>query len=96
MDGEKQVTDPQLLQDVDRADKAERLMRDETLQQTFEHLKQVYTDSWEASGDTVEREKLWYCLQALNDLKRHLAVAISRGKIAHRDMELERHGGQSE
>lgn len=83
------------LEDMDRADKAERLMRDETLQQAFENLKTQYIDSWEQSGETETREGLWYCLQALNDLKRHLARAIKQGTIAHNDLELKRHGGHS-
>ena len=72
---------------LDRADRAERLLRDDILSEAFDTLKTRYHAEWERASDPVARERNWHCVQSLAAVREHLESIVKTGQIAAHDFE---------
>ncbi len=72
-------------QDIDRGSKAEALLRNEILIETFDFLEKQYHDAWENSSvDQAEaREKVFMMLQNLHTVRQHIESVVMTGKLAN-------------
>ncbi len=71
-----------------RGVRAEELLSNSLLQETFEYLEKRYLDAWRStkSLQTVEREKLWQAIQILGIIQEHLKLHVTNGRIAAADL----------
>jgi hypothetical protein len=74
---------------VTRAAQAESLLRRDILQAAFRTLEADYIKAWAATepAETAARENLWRAVQILGDVRRHLASAVTDGKIAQTEID---------
>ena len=73
-----------LRQDMNRGEKAQALLRNEILIETFDFLEKQYHDAWaNSSVDQNEaREKVFMMLQNLQTVKQHIESVVITGKLA--------------
>ena len=78
-----------LRQDLDRAARAQALLRNELLQEAFAALEQRYTDQWRVTNvrDTDARERLWQAVNIVGKVRDHLATLVGNGKLAQRQLD---------
>lgn len=71
-------------QQASRGDAAERLLKDELLNEAFSVLEQEYTKLWKQTNpsDEAAREKLWMSLRQLEMVKAQLHSVVQTGKVA--------------
>lgn len=71
-------------QQASRGDAAERLLKDELLNEAFNALKQEYTRLWTETkpSDEAAREKLWMSIRQLEMVKAQLHSVVQTGKVA--------------
>ena len=69
---------------IDRGAKAEALLRNELLQETFDYLESEFISAWKQSAvqDTQARERLYLLCQNLSALKNYIANVVEDGKLA--------------
>lgn len=69
---------------IERGAKAEKLLRDPLLLESFEMVKQALMKKWELSPtrDKEGREYLYLMIKAVNDSHGYLEQAIRDGKVA--------------
>ena len=74
-----------LRQDIDRGEKAQALLRNEILIETFDFLEKQYHEAWaNSSVDQNEaREKVFMMLQNLQTVKQHIESVVITGKFAN-------------
>ena len=74
-----------LRQDIDRGEKAQALLRNEILIETFDFLEKQYHEAWaNSSVDQNEaREKVFMMLQNLQTVKQHIENVVITGKFAN-------------
>tara|TARA_R100001510_G_scaffold18180_1_gene15578 strand:+ start:2858 stop:3115 length:258 start_codon:yes stop_codon:yes gene_type:complete len=74
-----------LRQNLDRGEKAQTLLRNEILIETFDFLEKQYHDAWaNSSVDQNEaREKIFMMLQNLQTVKQHIENVVITGKLAN-------------
>jgi|TARA_R100001126_G_C4729309_1_gene103072 exo-beta-1,3-glucanase (GH17 family) len=74
-----------LRQDMNRGEKAQALLRNEILIETFDFLEKQYHDAWaNSSVDQNEaREKVFMMLQNLQTVKQHIESVVITGKLAN-------------
>ena len=72
-------------QDIDRGEKAQALLRNEILIETFDFLEKQYHEAWSNSSvDQLEaREKVFMMLQNLHTVKQHIESVVITGKLAN-------------
>ena len=82
--GEKMENEGKLRQDMNRGEKAQALLRNEILIETFDFLEKQYHDAWaNSSVDQNEaREKVFMMLQNLQTVKQHIENVVTDGKLA--------------
>lgn len=75
--------------DLGRAKRAQLLMDDELLQEAFSSLEDHYTKLWRESvfKDADGRERCFYLIAALNQVKGHLQQVLDGGKNAVQNIE---------
>lgn len=80
------MTDPE--QAAARGKRAQQLLADELLKESFATLKAEYRNAWENSGprDTDGRERLWQAFQIIGKVETHLTTVMSDGKIAQHEL----------
>jgi hypothetical protein len=68
----------------DRGAKAEALLRNPILQETFNSLSEMYIDTWKATSveQDAQREKIFQMYQALEAVRGHLEEMVSTGELA--------------
>jgi hypothetical protein len=73
-----------LRRDADRAAKAQGLLDNELLAESFTALRAEYIRAWEATAarDQDARERLWVATTVLTKVRGHLETMISDGKVA--------------
>jgi hypothetical protein len=84
------MTDENKLQaDISKAARAEALLKNELLQDAFAVLEAKYTDEWRVTQfrDTDARERLWQAVNIVRKVKDHLAMIVSNGKLAQRELD---------
>jgi predicted component of type VI protein secretion system len=78
---------------VERASKAEDLLRNEVFQDAFSHLEKSFYEAWRKSQieDTESRERVYQFLQNLDALRGYFQTVIEDGKLAQMQIdEIER------
>jgi hypothetical protein len=78
-----------LRHDVERAAKAEALLRDPTLVEAFDTLETSFIEAWRNSSvaDTDNRERIYHLLSALQALKGQIHSVIESGKVAQANLD---------
>jgi hypothetical protein len=76
--------------DVRRGERADILMRDELLVESFDTLEREYVDAWRltAARDTDARERLWQAVQIVGKVRTHLQTVMANGKLAAKELEI--------
>lgn len=79
-----------------RAAKAEKLLNDETFKAALENLRNAILERWEACSveDRQTAHELKLMLKLLNDLKGNLVVAITNGKMAANQLNIDQSVGR--
>ena len=71
-----------------RGIRADELLNNSLLQETFQYLEKRYLEAWRSTKvlQTVEREKLWQAIQILGIIQEHLKGHVTNGRIAAEDL----------
>jgi len=71
-----------------RGSKAQQLLDNELLKESFEALKQEYIDYWMAThiNDDIGRQRLWQAVQIVGKVRDHLAKVASGGRMATKEL----------
>ena len=74
-----------LRQNLDRGEKAQALLRNEILIETFDFLEKQYHDAWANSSveQNEAREKIFMMLQNLQTVKQHIESVVMTSKLAN-------------
>lgn len=74
--------------ELDHAVKAEKLLKDETLTQAFDDVRQAIIDRWERAPlrDRDGAHELKLMLKLLSDVRANLEQAVSNGKLAAEEL----------
>jgi hypothetical protein len=80
------LDEAQLRAEADRGFKAQSLLDNELLKETFAYLKDAYKDAWSQCKTTELREANWYLLKGLERVQQHLETTLSDGKMADRQI----------
>lgn len=77
-----------LTQQQGKGQRAEELLRNELLQETFKTLEADYTNSWKITpvNDTLARERLWTAVNILIEMQNHIKKVARDGKLASKDL----------
>jgi hypothetical protein len=69
---------------VDRAARAKALVNDELLQEGFKLFEEDLLRIWRNSptGASVERERVWSMMKAIDMVRKHLEGVIADGKVS--------------
>ena len=69
---------------IQRAERAQELLEDPLIKESFDHLEKTYLDAWRDSrpGEELDREVLWQAWFALDAVRSHLNMVMQNGKIA--------------
>lgn len=67
--------------------RAQSLIDSEALQAAFTDLKGELIETWEASKDQNERERIWHCVGLLAQVEHTLIKTANRGKVAKLDLD---------
>tara|TARA_A100000171_G_scaffold33035_1_gene31412 strand:- start:1561 stop:1818 length:258 start_codon:yes stop_codon:yes gene_type:complete len=74
---------------VSQANKAKELFNNPLLQESFEKLKKLYSNSLFNTGakETETREKLWLAYNVVGKVEQNLLEMIDTGKLAEKQLE---------
>ena len=74
---------------INRASKAEALLKNELLQEGFDYLETQFIEAWRNSEvtDSESRERLYQLLKNLEALKGYFNTVIEDGKMANAQLE---------
>jgi hypothetical protein len=83
------MNEDKLHRDVDRGERAKALIENDLLQEAFARLEADYIAAWRSSParDTDARERLWQAVNVLGLVRAHIAVMVSSGKLAQRELD---------
>ena len=78
------MDDGKLREEQARGAKAEALLRNPILQETFEGLSERYLDAWKSTSieQEAQREKIFQMYKALEAVRKHLEDMVSTGELA--------------
>ena len=70
-------------QELKDAKRAEELLNDPLIHQTFETMEEKYIDAWKDSDleDSKGREILWQLIWAIGQVKSHFTVIMEKGEF---------------
>ena len=79
----------QLEQDIARGNRAQILLKDDLLNGAFDRLKAEYLKKWETanSRDVEGRERLWWAVRVVNEVRSDLANMVQNGTLARVELE---------
>ena len=79
----------QLQQEVSQANKVKQLFENPLLQESFDKLKKIYSDSLFNTGANEEltREKLWLAYNIVGKVEQNLKEILDTGKLASKQLE---------
>ena len=79
----------QLQQEVSQANKVKQLFENPLLQESFDKLKKIYSDSLFSTGANEEstREKLWMAYNIVGKVEQNLKEILDTGKLASKQLE---------
>lgn len=75
--------------DIERGQRAERLLGDELLNECFAKLEAEYVQAWKtwAAHDTAGRERLWMAVNIVGLVKTNLNSIAAGGKLAKKELD---------
>ena len=75
-------------QAVTKAARAQELLDNELLTETFEALEENYTAAWRATviDDVAGREKLFLAINIVGKVRDHLNAVVANGKLAQAEL----------
>lgn len=78
------MNEGKLRDQVDRAARAETLLREPMITEAFETLEKEFVSAWKESSiaDQQSREHIYQLLQALEAFKGHFVKVLEDGKLA--------------
>lgn len=78
-----------LERDVQRAQRAERLLTDSLLVEAFAAIEAEYLKAWKgtAARDTDARERLWQAYQIIGIVQSNLKSVVNSGKLAKAELD---------
>mgnify|MGYP003123317059 CR=1 FL=1 len=78
-----------LNQEVSQANKAKQLFDNPLLQESFQKLRELYSNSLLNTGasENETREKLWLAYQMVGKVEQNLIEMIDTGKLASKQLE---------
>lgn len=73
---------------TERAARAEALLGDELLSESFDALEKSYIAAWRATtvDDAAGREKLFIAINIVGKVRDHLAGVVANGKLARAEL----------
>lgn len=73
-----------LRRELERADRAKRLLGDEMLNEAFAALEKSYLDVWRGTHNSEAdfRERLWIAVRVIECVRAHLAQVAASGFLA--------------
>jgi hypothetical protein len=82
------MTEDKLQASMTRGARAEALLKNELLQETFVTLERDYIEAWKTSSarDTDGRERLWQAVNVVGKVRDHLVKVANDGKLARRHL----------
>ena len=71
-----------------RGVRAAELLENTLLQEAFAYLESEYMNGWLSTGsrDTEAREKLWQAVHVPRNIREHLKLHVTNGRIAAEDL----------
>ncbi len=71
-----------------RGIRAEELLNNSLLQETFRYLETEYLKAWRSTKvrEDYSRERLWQAIQILDIIQEHLRLYVTNGRIAAADL----------
>jgi hypothetical protein len=81
------MSDP--LDEINRGDNAERLLRNPLIAEAFDLIRSEYIAAWEGAParDVEGRERIWAHLQSLAKVRAHLETVVYTGKMSKKQQE---------
>ena len=78
-----------LNQELSQANKAKQLFDNPLLQESFQKLRELYSNSLLNTGanETDTREKLWLAYNIVGKVEQHLQEILDTGKLASKQLE---------
>ncbi len=75
--------------DARKGQEAKDLLENPILVEAFSVLEREYLKAWRQSkpADQEERERLWLAVGILEEIQRHLRIAVENGAMAKRDID---------
>ena len=75
--------------ELDRAARAQGILKDPIVEDAFEELEKIYTQAWRESParDEEGREKIYHMMQALIALRQHFESVVMTGELAKTKIE---------
>ena len=82
------MSDDKLLEQRNRAARAEALVNDELLTEGLDNLEASYIQAWRltAPDNQIAREKLYLAVNVVGKIKQHLQTVIMDGKLADAEL----------
>jgi uncharacterized protein YcaQ len=70
-------------------ERARQLIGDELLQRILSELEDQYLEDWKKTAlkDTEGREKAWFAVKAIDDIRTQFRVIVERGSLAAASLE---------
>lgn len=68
--------------------RADALLKNDLLNETFDYLAKEYIEHWKISParDTDARERLWQAVNVIGKVKEHFIKVLNDGKLAQSDL----------
>lgn len=78
------MSDDKLHDQQVRASRAQGLLNDELLKESFDVITRAYLDEWMKTGmrDEDIRESLWHAVRVVAKVRDHLVKVLNDGKLA--------------
>jgi hypothetical protein len=75
---------------ISRAARADELLRNELLRESFDRLEAEYIAAWRITParDMAAREKLWLAVNMVGHVRNHLAKVLADGKLAQAELRM--------
>jgi len=83
------MSEGKLLEEQDRGAKAEALLKNSVLSDSFKSLDELYLEAWKSTSieQEAQREKIFQMYQALQTFRGHLEEMVTTGKLASSQIE---------
>jgi hypothetical protein len=83
------MSDGRLREEQDRGAKAQALLKNPILVESFESLDSIYIEAWKSTSveQDAQREKIFQMYQALQALRGHLEQVVTTGNLAKSELE---------